>query len=513
MNSNGSRTQKAAKNSLFGLVGKVSTLFISFISRTIFIYLLGRYYLGINGLYTDILNILSFTELGFGSAMTFALYAPVANGERERVRQLLDFYKWTYRFIAFLIAAIGLILTPFLQYIIKGAGSLSLFELRLYFLIFLANTVISYFVTYKYGLLNALQSTYIQTNFETITTVASGLAQIAVLFITHSFLAYLLTNTTIYILSRIAIAFCLNRSYPLLAERPNGPLPKKEKRLILYEVKGLAVHQFASVAVYSTDSIIISAVPTLGVALVGSVSNYNMIINAVSGIITIILNGSIAGFGNLAVSSSKEHFRKVFDEANFVDFWIYGVCTVCLAALLPSFITIWAGSEYLIDPVSFCLIMLNFYIVGQSAIFNNARIAKGNFNMDKWCSLAQAIVNLAISLAGAVTIGLPGIYLGTIVSRMVLFISKPMVTYRFLFGSSPLWYFVDTLKYLAIVVLTSAVCVPLANIILGGAPSLFRWLCVAVACLAASNAIFLVFCGRSPHFAEAKKRALQLIRR
>lgn len=330
--------------------------------------------------------------------------------------------------------------------------------MRLYFLIFLANTVTTYFVTYKFGYSNAIQEAYVSTNFDTLTNLVCVFVQLVALVLTGSFLVYLLSYTATLILSRFAVAFYLNRRYPNLKEKPATKLPAEDRKGILTEVKGLAIHQFSSVAVHATDSIIISAVPALGVAVVGAVSNYNLVINAVSAIVLILFNSVVAGFGNLAVTSTKERFEKVFEEANFANFWIYGLCTVCFVVLLTPFVELWAGSDYAIDTASLVLIIFNFYLQGQSTIYNNARIAKGNFNMDKWWSLLQAVINLVVSVAAAMRLGLVGVYIGTVVSRLVFVVSRPSCTYRFLFGKSPSVYFRKLLIYFAAVVVATITC-------------------------------------------------------
>lgn len=505
---NTSRTAFAAKSSFYGLVGKGVSLLASFLSRTVFIYTLGKYYLGVNGLYTEILSFLSFAELGFGSAMAFALYGPVERCEDEKVRELMQFYKVTYRIIALVVLFFGIIVTPFLQFIVKGAEGLSLFELRLYFVIFLVNTVTTYFVTYKFGYSNALQESYVSTNVDTITNLACVSAQLLALALTRSFLIYLLANTITLIVSRFFVSIYMNRRYPILRERPKNELSKQDQKGILNEVKGLAVHQFAGVAVHATDSIIISSIPTLGVSVVGAVSNYNLVINAVSAIVLIIFNSVVAGFGNLAVTSSKEHFEKVFEETNFANFWIYGVFTVCFVVLLTPFVTLWAGFDYVIDSASLVFIIFNFYLQGQSTIYNNARIAKGNFNMDKWWSLLQAFVNLFVSVFAALRFGLVGVYVGTVASRLIFVICRPCSTYRFLFGRSPLEYFKKLLLYLGCVVVATVVCASVCAPLLAN----LSWITVivsAVICLIVPNIIFYfifknsheyeALCGRMSH--------------
>lgn len=512
MKKNSSRTFFALKNSFWGILGKISVLFISFLSRTIFIKTLNQYYLGINGLYTDVLNMLSFAELGFGSAMVFALYRPVAEGDGEKTRQLMLFYKNVYRLIALIVLTLGLILVPFLQYIIKGAGALSLSELRLFFLVFLINTVTTYFVSYKYSLVNALQKNYLTTNIDTLTSVICSMAQIVVLLLTSNFLAYLLANTFMLILSRFFIALYLNRKFPILKERPQQPLTRESQNEILHEVKGLAIQKLSCIAIYSTDSIIISAVPTLGIAMVGSVSNYNMIINSVSGMIVILFNAIISGFGNLAVTSSKQHFKEVFFESNLINFWIYGVCTVCLFVLLSPFIELWVGLSYLIDKTSLLLILVNFYLQGQSIIYNNARVAKGNFNLEKWCSLAQALINLVVSAIGAFWLGLVGVYIGTVISRVFYMIARPLVTYRYLFESSPFEYFRQSIQYFLAVIVAVIVCYIVCQPILIHI-TIITFCVSAVICLFLSNILFVLFFGRRVEAKTFARRIIGLVKR
>lgn len=78
-----SRTLNSFKNITTGILGQFFLTGISFINRTIFIYCLSSEYLGVNGLFTNILSLLSLAELGIGSAMTYALYYPLATKNYE----------------------------------------------------------------------------------------------------------------------------------------------------------------------------------------------------------------------------------------------------------------------------------------------------------------------------------------------------------------------------------------------------------------------------------------------
>lgn len=486
-----SRSANAVKNSAFGILCKIINLVLTFLSRTIFIYVLGNTYLGVNGLYTEILNLLSFAELGFGSAMTFAMYKPVADDDEEKILKLLDYYKWIYRLVAGIIAILGIMVIPFLPCIVRGVDWLTVGELRLYFIIYLFNTVIGYFVSYKYSYLNALQKNYVQTNISTLVTAISSFAQIGILLITKSFLAYLIVNSIVLLFSRLGVWIYLNLRYPILAKVPKERLSKEEKQPIWKEVKGLVVHQFASVAVHSTDNILISTLTGAGIVAVGYISNYTMLMNAVLGFVTIIFASVTSGFGNMVAASTTENFRRAFKQINFLNFWVYGFCSVSFWILIPPFIKLWIGGDKLIDMISFSLITINCYLQGQSTIYNNARIAKGNFGKDKHWALVQAFVNLIVSIIGAKYLGLVGIYIGTIVSRMVYVIFRPYSTYRFLFDRSSVEYYWTLIINFVKVILTAFVTYFVIKPILGEVTRL-RFIIAVIVDILIINGCFLI---------------------
>lgn len=507
-----SRTTNAIKNAFWGLLGKILNLLMAFVSRTVFIYFLGSTYLGVNGLYSEILSLLSFAELGFGSAMTFALYKPVAANDSVKVIKLLDFYKTVYRIVAGIITAAGLCLLPFLQHIVKGAEWLSVTELRLYFVIFLANTVVGYFVTYKYAYLNALQKNYIITNIDTVINTFVYCLQIIAVLVFKSFLVYLLVNSAILISSRICIALYLNRKYPILNDKPDEPLSPEERKPIYTEVRGLVVHQFSNVAVHSTDNILISMVSGLGVVAVGYISNYNMLMNSVLGFVTILFGSVTSGFGNIVATSTVDNYHKVFKEINFLNFWIYGFCSICFWILIPPFITLWIGADKLIDSISFSLIIVNCYLQGQSVAFNNARIAKGNFGKDKVWALAQAIVNLVVSVIAGYYLGLVGIYIGTVSSRLVYVIFRPYKTYSFLFERSPRYYYSKFTRYLCAVLFAAGVTKLSTNWLLCEI-TIPKFIFASLITICVINVCFYLCFWRSEEMLSWKNRISTIIRR
>lgn len=494
-----SRTENAVRNVFWAMFSKMITLIVSFISRTLFIHYLGSSYLGINGLFTEILSALSFLELGFGTALNFSFYKPVAEKNHEKIVKLLDYYKKVYQIIALLISVLGISLLPFLQYIVKGAENISIDEVRIYFVLFLINTVIGYLVSYKYSVVNAEQKNYIITNVEFVINIVIVIIQIFTIAIKKNYLAYLLVQTGLLILSRIILSLYLNYRFPILKEKPKEPLSKEEKLPIYKEVKGLVFHQFSSVAIHQTDNIIISSLTGLGVVAVGYISNYNMIINAVTGIVSMVFSSFVSSIGNLIAVSTKENLRHVFKEINFINFWIYGFCSIAFYILIPPFIELWIGKEFLIDDLSFFLIVLNCYLMGQSIAYNTIRNGYGDFNSDKWISIIQAIINLVISIICCKTFGLVGVYTGTIASRIWFVLLRPYVTYKMMFEESVKNYYKQLLKYFCMVLGAGSITYGISKILITEV-SVTSFICEVLLVVSIPNILFMIFTFRTKEF-------------
>lgn len=452
----GSRNRFIAKNIVFGYGANFITLFLNFISRTVFIYTLGDTYLGISGLFGNVLGILSFAELGIGTAMNFALYKPVAEKDKQEIKSYMRFYKNAYRAIAAVVAIVGLIICPFLKYIVNDNGVLQGNEIYIYYLIYLFNTVTSYFVSYKFSLVNAEQKNYIFTAINSVTNIFTITFQVIVLLIYKNFLIYLLTACVITALQKIVVNIYLNKLYPYLNQGPTDKLSRNELIKIKDNVKALIIHKIGEISVYQTDNIIISAFA--GIKTVGLVSNYSLIITSVSGFVNIIFNSATSSFGNLMVGTDKEHQYELFRCYKFLGFWVYGFCSIALFNLMSPFISLWIGQHRTIDNLTIILLCADFYLVGHRTIFNNVKVAGGVFQQDKFVAFIQAVVNLIVSIIMIKLIGLPGVYIGTVCQGLISTVIKPIIVYKDLFDVSSALYFKQGLEYLCMTVFGGILC-------------------------------------------------------
>ena len=305
----------------------------------------------------------------------------------------------------------------------------------------------SYLVAYKYSLVNAEQRGYIQTNITTVTKLISVSAQIAVLFATSNFYAYLLTDAAIQLVQKIFVSWYLNRIYPFLLEEAM-PLAKEETSVIVEKTKALMWLKIGDIARLQTDSIIISAF--ISITITGVVGNFNMVISTVANFVNVIFNSVLSSFGNAIATESRKRQELLFRVYRFFAEWLYGLLTVGFFVLLTPLIILLYGEKMALPQTVIVWIVAEFYFKGDRIVLSNFKTAAGVFEQDKFLALVQGAVNLVISIVLAKRIGLTGVYIGTVVSGLLANLIRPPIIYHVCFGKSSGSYFLDSCKYRAV---------------------------------------------------------------
>ena len=472
-------------------------MLLRFALRYVFIMKLGDTLTGVEGLYTDILTMLSLAELGIGTAVNYSLYGPAARGEKEKIKSYMQLYKKAYRGIALVIAAVGLMLVPFLPVIVGDPGYITMGQLRVYYLIYLFNTVSTYFVAWKYSLANAEQKNYIQTNAITITKMVTVLFQMAGLFLLPNFLLYLVIQAAVELAQKIFVSRYLDRKYPLLKEKDICPLEKGEKDDVINKTKALMLHRIGDMARLQTDTIIISAF--LGVVWVGLIGTYKMIINSVSNYVNVIFNSVISSFGNLIATEGKDRQFELFLVYRFFAIWVYGFSAVGFFMLLSPLVELYVGAERVLPAAIISWYLIDYFFKGERIVLSNFKTAAGVFEQDKYLTLIQGLVNLVLSLALVTRMGMAGVYVGTVVSGIIANITKPVIIYRVCFGKKAGAYFADSVKYLAVIGVTLLILIPLQNALMPRV-TVPKFLLMMALITVIFNGIFLLVFGRSREF-------------
>ena len=402
-------------------IRQILTLLLSFASRTVFIYVLGASYLGINGLFSNVLSLLSLTELGIGVAITFYLYKPIACNDIDRIKSLMQFYKKCYRFVGFAILGFGCLLMPFLDKMVNLNQSIPENLYLIYFL-FLLNSSFSYlFWAYKQTLMNANQKQYKIEKINIVFTLISCLTDIVVLLIFRNFIIYLLSKMAVTITKNIVIALKIDKEFPYLKDKNVKPLAKDEIKTFFKGVGNESVFKLGSTLFNSTLNIIVSIF--IGTVVVGYYSNYYLIIGQVNVIFGLIMLSITAGIGNVVAVENKEKIYQVYKMLDMGVFLVNAFCTVCMFQLFNSFINIWLGhidKNYILSQFVVGLICLDFYLNNSCQVIATYRNASGLFAVGRDRQVIAGIINIPLSIGLIKLIGLPGAFLSPVLCKLFI---------------------------------------------------------------------------------------------
>lgn len=463
------RTENSIRNSTVALLSQGIIVLLSFITRTIFIKNLGANYLGINGLFTNILTVLSFAELGFGTAIVYALYKPLAENDYNKISALMNFYSKVYRFIGIFVLISGIILVPYLNFFINDVKELpgDMPPLWIVYILYLLNSSVSYFFNYKRSIVIASQNGYLDSLNQLTFTFVRNVVQILILIVFKDFLLYLIVQVVCTLLSNIIISIKADKLFPYLKEKKKEKLNKENLKEIVKNVSAMSFHKFGSVIVSGTDSILISKF--VGVIAAGYYSNYVLLTTTVKTVYIQILSPITASVGNFVTSKTEDEVYKFFKKLFFLNAYIAIFCTSCLTSLVNPFISLLWGDEYTFSNITVYLIMFSFFINCMRQVSNIFIDTNGLFWQIRWKSFFEAIINFTVCLflVKSLKLGVTGIVLGTIVSNiMTNFWWEPYVVHKFALKKPLLNYFISYSKVLVVYLITLLITLGIESYIL-----------------------------------------------
>jgi O-antigen/teichoic acid export membrane protein len=475
-----SRTRNSLINLTAALFNQGVTMIFKFISRTVFIYCLGKMYLGISGLFADILTMLSLTELGLDTAINFKLYKPLAEGDTEKTQIIMKFYKSAYRVVGLAVLLLGLLLIPFLPYLIKDYDTLAPLHINpeLIFILYLINSVSTYlFFASRSAILKADQKDYITSITNTCVSVVSTIAQIVVLVLTKNFVLYVAVIVGAAILQNLINAIVATKMYPAVFRKTEKKLSFAEIKDIFKDLGALFVTRVNNVVLKATDNIVLSTF--IGLAEVGLYSNYLLFYSAIKTLLLRVYNSIKAGAGNLFAKESEEKQYLFFQSMNFLCILLYGTAAVGIAVVINELIHYWIGDEYIIAQPFPILIGIEILFVGIKENLTQIRNVTGLFRQLWFRPVVGTIINLALSIILVQYIGIYGVIVGTIVADLTSnFLVDPQIIYKNVFAEcgDVRDYYLRNIRYFIELALLYGVDTLLGRYILSG----FGWLSVIV---------------------------------
>lgn len=489
------RLSNSFRNLTYSFTGYGLKTLVQFVSRTVFIQVLGREYLGLSGLFSNILMMLSLAELGFGEAITFSLYAPLARDDRQAIRGLMHLFRRVYLAVGAFVLVAGLALTPFLQFFVRDLPDIP--GIRWIYALFVINSALSYLNTYKRTLIIADQKQYIVSGYTYGCAICMNVLQTIFLLISKDYFIFLTIMVAFTVIENLLLTRKANCLYPFLKESGEDKLSKEMTAPIMRNIRAMLYHKVGHILVNGTDNLLMARLVDLG--SVGIYSNYLMITTTLESAVKIVFSAVTASVGNVGATESDEKKLQVFDRINFVSMWIFGFCTICLMCLLTPFITLWVGASYCFPFGIELAISLKFLLYGLRQPVNMTKSAFGLYWQDRYKPVAEALINLVVSIVLGMRYGVFGILMGTVISTVAtnLWI-EPLVLYRDGLHAPVRRYFTAYGVFIAVTALAGGVTYWMCSLV--GMIGIVGLVIKMLICVVIPNLIYLICFFRKKEF-------------
>ena len=444
-----SRLKNSVINMSSGLFVYIISMVLQFINRIFFLQYLSIDYLGINGLFINLLSMLNIAELGIAGAMVYALYKPLNENNADEIKSLMYLYKKMYTFVGFFVLLIGFFVTPFLDIFINANDIGDVNNIYIYFIIYVLDAGISYFLSYKRSIIICSQQYYLLNGINLFKIILTNLFQIVILIVFHNYLLFLITKVIFTFLENITISMIANIKFPFLKEKAKLP-DKTFMNSMKKNIVAMSMHKIGTVIVFGTDNLIISKFVSLSAT--GLYSNYTIIVNAITSIVGQFITAITASVGNL-IAEKKDNDRmyiyQMFKNVYFINFCMYYIFSVGIYCCMNNLISIWIGKQYLLDNSVLLCVIFSFYSLGMRKTIMLFKDADGLFWKDRYKPIIEAASNLVLSIPLTIYFGIAGTVIGTIITNIFIAgIIEAYVAYKYLFKQKFKGYLYLQLKYL-----------------------------------------------------------------
>lgn len=451
-----SRVTNVLKNARVGLIFYVLVLATHFFSRKIFLEFLGDEFVGLVYTVQSIIGFLNLAELGIGTAVGFALYKPIIDRNRDKINLIISLVAFLYKNIGILILGLSIIISFFFPIIFSDI-QFDLIIVYFIFFSFIITSLLGYFYNYHIILLEADQKAYVVTRYFQTGNILRLITQSTIALYLESYILWILMEIIFGVAYSVLLRFKIKSTYPwlLLNLKFNKSDLKKFKELIK-KIKQTFIHKISAFVLGGTDQILIFSLVSLkSVAFFG---NYQLIFGQISNLLNSLFKGTAAGIGNLVAEGNINNIQKVFWEMKGVRYFIGGFISMIIYFQIDSFISVWIGEEYVLDPLIVLAMSILFLLSQIRVPVENFKNAYGLFE-DVWAPVAEMLLNLVISFVFGYYYGIVGILLGSLISVFVIVILwKPYYLYRRAFKLSVWKYWNVHLKYIFSVGISFLIC-------------------------------------------------------
>ena len=429
-----SKKRSLKLNIIASMVIQVLSLVVNLISKRAIKYFLGIEYLGVQSIYSNFCDVLSFAFLGMGTAVLFRFYGPLARNDEGKCKAIYAHFDKVYRKISEIIL-IGGFLSVFMVMFLVNAD-IEVLEISVTYIVFMLSVVFYNRQLLRYYFIEADQRRYVVAIVNGGVDFLALIAEVLLLYFFRSYLLFVMCLLIKNLIINSIFKYYIKNNYKYIFDKKQEPQPLsiEEEKQINSDISDMAVYRFGNVLINNTDSIYISYFISTVVA--GVFSNYQFVVMGVRSLVGALFEALRGKIGHNMQTTEKENQLKEFRVCSLVNAWITGVCICCFYYLIQDFIGIWMGDVERLPQSFVWVLIVNFYLEEARNATKVYRESAGLFRNIKRMILLKGGLNVVLSYILGLHYGLMGILVATSISAAVtLFWYEPVVVYRY-FGKS-----------------------------------------------------------------------------
>ena len=440
-----SRTKNSLLNSLAGMISYAFVMIATLATRTMFARYLGEELLGLNTLFTSVLQILQITELGIGNAIIVFLYEPVKYADKEKTKALIRLYKRVYNIFAFALLVIGIIVQFTIIPRIVNVKTVDMVTVQRYYSLFLLGIVSSYVFAYSKSIFYAEQKVRVISIVNAAQKTIISVFQVLVIFCFENYDLYLILLIVGYLGENLICHYTVMKRHSYLREKCSYKISEKDKKDILNLIKSIFTVKIADKILGQSDSLIINQM--IDIITLGMYGNYHTIFNACQGLYTPIGAALTSSYGNLSVGASSQQRYEAYRKSYVMFHFIAVYFCVLFFALIQDFIFILYGEKYVFKNSLYLVMTIYLYVTLVKTIYYSYQNSMGLHRLDQKQTVLQVPFNIIVSIFFAKWLGITGVIWGTIVSILIFSIGfKGKFLYEIAFGQKASKYYIKTFK-------------------------------------------------------------------
>lgn len=453
------RFKKSTRNVLFSLLSQIIIVIFEALARRFFLQVFSSEYLGLGSTFSSVLNVLSFAELGIGSAIVFSLYKPIAENDHKKIRSYMKVYRNTYLIIGSIVLLLGSACTPFLNVFVKEMPDIP--YVRLIYLLFVFQSGTQYFFSYKITFLNANQQNYIFQRMQIVSSVVKLSLQIVSILVFKNYFMYLGSAIFVTISLDIVCSFYVSKKYPFIKGKAEK-LDKEEVQQLKKNVFALLLYRVGNTLLVTIDTIIISKM--LGVVPAAIYANYHLIITYSDTFFVSVLGTITPSLGNFMVEAEADKKLELFKKLQNIYSWITTYLGIGMIVCFNPLIASWLGEEYLLSQEIVVMLVISLSLTNFQRPCSLIRDANGLFWYGKLRPFIMAIINIIASVLLTYFFGMIGVVIGTIIAKIFTFVwYDPYIVFKHLFKTGLKEYFYLYIEKWIVFLILAIMCTALCN--------------------------------------------------